>query len=77
MDDAELAETYLREHARPGQPAALVIAADEPHDPERWAAITAWLQERGWRVAVDDDGELWFYPPGPLSDPGDVARNLN
>ena len=37
----------------------------------------AQLVERGWRVAVLDDGGLAFYAPGPLSDPGDLARQLN
>ena len=77
LDDAERAETYLREHARPGRPAALMLAADEPPDPERWVAIVGWLVDRGWTTAVDDEGELWFYAPGPLTDPGAIARNLN
>jgi hypothetical protein len=75
MDDAELAETYLREHARPGQPAALMLAADEPPDPEHWRAIVGWLVDRGWTTVVID-GDLWLTPP-ELAAPTAVERALN
>ncbi len=78
-DDARMAEDYLREHARPGQPAPLMLDADEPDDPERWRAIVEWLvAERGWTTNVDGRLGLWFYLPGdPLAPLDDVARQLN
>ena len=75
LHDAELAESYLREHARPGQPAALMLAPDEPPDPERWLAIVGWLVDRGWTTAVID-GDMRFTPP-ELAAPTDVERALN
>lgn len=79
LDTFVAVEDYLRAHtdARTDKPAQLPIPADEPVDAERWQCVTYLLIERGWRVATDDQGELWFFAPGPLTDPGDVARNLN
>lgn len=78
-DEFLAVESYLREHtdAKTDTPAALPIPANEPADPAKWQAIIAALTERGWRTAVGDGLELWFFAPGPLTDPGDVARSLN
>jgi hypothetical protein len=79
IDDFVAAEKYLREqaNAKTNRPAQLLLDADERADHQKWQTIISWLLERGWRVAVDDLGEVWFYAPGPLSDPGPGVRNLN
>lgn len=79
LAEFEAIERFLLEHADPktDQPAPMAIPADAPADPAKWQLLCAWLDERGWRIAVDNTDELWAFAPGPLSDPGDVARNLN
>ena len=78
LEDFVDAEEYLLEHAdwRTNTPSELPVV-DAPQDHVKAQALVAWLVERGWRVAVGEDGALAFYSPGPLSDPGDEARLTN
>ncbi len=79
LDDFQALEQFLLAHAdwRTDRPAPMAIPADAPADPDKWQHFCAWLIERGWRIACDNVGEMWAYAPGPFTDPGVVARNLN
>jgi hypothetical protein len=78
IEDFEAAEKYLQEHtdALTNTPGQLLVPVGTVDD-EKWRTIIAWLQDRGWRTAFDTAGELWFFAPGPLTDPGDQARSQN
>jgi hypothetical protein len=78
IEDLVAAETQLRAAAdvATNKPAQLIITDGGPAD-AKWRWIISVLQERGFRTAVDDQGELWFYPPGPLTPPSDLQRQYN
>jgi len=79
LDDFVAAERYLRvvTDARTNTPAQLPIPAGEMTDTEKWSTVAYLLLERGWRIAVDTEGQAWFFAPGPLTPPDDVTRQMN
>ncbi len=78
-DDLEAIERALRQStdASRNRPAELLVPGDEELDPLEMQWVIAQLVDKGWRVAVLSDGGIGFYEPGPLTDPGDLARQLN
>ena len=72
----EAIEGRLREETAGNKPCAVFIDRDHAPDPAELQRLCAWLDQRGWIVAVDDAGEVWVHRR-PLGDPGEVKRNLN
>jgi hypothetical protein len=67
----------LAECERAGGPATLMVS--DNISAQKAQRIVAELAARGWRVAVDNVGELWFWPPlpEPLRPPDDATRRMN
>jgi hypothetical protein len=59
------------------QPAYLAMEDDGQDRSDMWRWVVSVLEERGWRTGVDNKGDLVFYAPGPLTDPGRGQANQN